>query len=607
MKTKLRVLKAVTVGVLFFYSCAPIPLFPEEPSPVPSEPALSPTPSPSTIPPTLSGPTPTKVLMEKNIARAKPVSTSHVLRSNPASMAFDNTASTWWGSGGFAPQWIEIDLRNYYTITKIKLNPSQDPSGDTVHRILGRGVDGKYHLLHTFEQFTQDGMLLQVIPDKPWENISSIRIETISSPSWVSWREIMIFSREEPIALESAPQPTPIPEGPKGVIAFYNNKSMGGIYLMKADGSGEPVLISAHPTGDSKPCWSPDGTRIAFESLRDDPVDKKLMDIYVMNADGSHITRLTKTNGYYSEPAWSPDGAQIVVAGYRNGDNNSNLFLLSLKNGDLTSLTTTSYSETDPAWSPDGSQIAFASNKQGQNVWNLYILEVESSDIRQLTEGGGSDFQPDWSPDGESILFISNRSGDYEIYAVNAAGGDPKQLTDSPGQDTDPEWSPDGHTFVYAHGDVKFGDLYIMDIDGSKSTLFYSLKDKYSGFPAWSASAVISKAPMIGPPFCMRDTNKDGQPDEATNTFTTEDGYPFVMFPYNNMTTSQVVSIYWDFKLVDKDFMNMVLSWKYGEAGWLWSNDNMTDLSTVAPQSLNIQISLDGELVQEVVCDVVVP
>lgn len=598
MKIKFCVLTVVIVSVLLFQSCAPVSLFPEEVTQTPSKSVISPTPS---------VPTPTKAPVEKNIARAKPVTASKTINSGPASKAFDNTFNTSWSAGDFAPQWIEVDLRAYYTITKITLTVAQSPDGDTVHRILGRGVDGKYHLLHTFDQFTQDGMQLQIIPEEPWQNVSSIRIETISSPSWVGWREVMIFSKEDPTSLDAALLPTPGPAGLQGVITFYSNQTMGGIYLTDADGSGNTVLLSAHPTNDSKPCWSPDGSRIAFESLRDDPIDKKLMDIYVMNADGNHLTRLTNTDGYYTEPDWSPDGKQIVVAGQRSGDSSQNLFLLTLETGEVTRLTNTEYVEGDPVWSPDGSQIAFTSNRQGQNVWNIYILDVESGDIRQLTEGGGSDFQPDWSPDGERLLFVSNRSGDYDIYLTDAAGGNLERLTDSTGQDADPEWSPDGSAFIYTHGNAKQGDLYMMDTDGSNRRLFYTVKGKYSGYPAWSSKAVISAEPMIGPPFCMLDTNRDGQPDQATDTFTTEDGYPFVIFPYRNMTTSQVVSIYWDFELIDQDLMTMIFSWKYGANGWFWSYDNKTDLSTLEPQHLKIQLSLGGELMQEVNCDVIAP
>ena len=167
MKTGICVLSALVTGVLILQACAPIPIFPEDPTLTPLLP--SETPVVPTATPILSSTTPVPtdkpaVAMEKNIVPGKPVTASRNLNTNLPKMAIDSKFDTWWGAGAFAPQWIEINLEGYYTITKIKLTPSQSPSGDTVHRILGRGVDGKYHILHTFEQFTQDGMQLQVTP-----------------------------------------------------------------------------------------------------------------------------------------------------------------------------------------------------------------------------------------------------------------------------------------------------------------------------------------------------------------------------------------------------------------------------------------------------------
>ncbi|MGB9723151.1 MAG: TolB family protein, partial [Chloroflexia bacterium] len=72
------------------------------------------------------------------------------------------------------------------------------------------------------------------------------------------------------------------------------------IYVMNADGSGVTRLTN-HPAGDKHPAWSPDGKKIAFQSERSGGTD-----IYVMNADGSGVTRLTNHPAYDGEPSWSP-------------------------------------------------------------------------------------------------------------------------------------------------------------------------------------------------------------------------------------------------------------------------------------------------------------
>jgi TolB protein len=72
------------------------------------------------------------------------------------------------------------------------------------------------------------------------------------------------------------------------------------IYVMNADGSNQTRLTN-NPASDGWPCFSPDGTKIAFESLRDGDFE-----IYVMNADGSNQTRITNNPAYNGHPSWGP-------------------------------------------------------------------------------------------------------------------------------------------------------------------------------------------------------------------------------------------------------------------------------------------------------------
>lgn len=133
-----------------------------------------------------------------NLAYRKKVLISRALADKPAELAVDGHHNNWWGSGALAPQRIQVDLGANYAIAEVRLLPSQTPAGKTIHRLLGMGpaTDNKLVLLHTFEEQTADSKWLAFKFPEPLQGIRYIRVETTSSPSWVSWREIEVIAGE---------------------------------------------------------------------------------------------------------------------------------------------------------------------------------------------------------------------------------------------------------------------------------------------------------------------------------------------------------------------------------------------------------------------------
>lgn len=135
---------------------------------------------------------------EVNLAESSVVTASAALPDQPIHMVNDGVADVasgnFWGSGGTPPQWIEFDLRSESTIHRLVLLVSQSPNGATVHRILGRADrNDPWALLDTLESQTSDLQTLAVEAEPPWEGIRFLRVETILSPSWVSWGEIEVW------------------------------------------------------------------------------------------------------------------------------------------------------------------------------------------------------------------------------------------------------------------------------------------------------------------------------------------------------------------------------------------------------------------------------
>ena len=143
-------------------------------------------------------PTPTITVAEPgtNLAYGKPVRVSKELPSFLGSMAVDGNPNNRWGSGSHAPEWIEIDLGAEYSISEVKLLPSQSPTGETVHdlKVKGTSTNGKYSTLQTFRGMTADYQMLSLRLPAPVRGVRYVRVETVRSPSWVSWREIEIIA-----------------------------------------------------------------------------------------------------------------------------------------------------------------------------------------------------------------------------------------------------------------------------------------------------------------------------------------------------------------------------------------------------------------------------
>lgn len=105
--------------------------------------------------------------------------------------ATDGDATTQWSAGGPPPQWIQLDLGEETTVSKVRLNVSQTPPGLTSHQISGGPTPDQLKLIGTLDGATQDSQWLEF--NTPASNIRYLRITTVKSPSWVAWREIEVY------------------------------------------------------------------------------------------------------------------------------------------------------------------------------------------------------------------------------------------------------------------------------------------------------------------------------------------------------------------------------------------------------------------------------
>lgn len=378
------------------------------------------------------------------------------------------------------------------------------------------GQPGKPNCVTHIYSMTVDGSGQTRLTDGNWQD---------TKPNWTAGMTRILFesNRDDP-----APLACGQPGKPNCIV---------NIYAMNVDGSGATRLTSDPPSGtaaNTSANSSPDDTQVAFVSTRDDPAPKTcgqsgkpacISHLYLMKFDGNSITRLTNNPAADGHPAWSPDGTRLVFE--TNLDGVFQLYLINADGTNQVRLTSDAANDRRPIWIPgclerivfasdryggqsalytiaaDGTQgvrltsptvgvaddfpawsglpaslrlpgpccvpgIAFTSLRDGNP--EIYIMRSDGTRQTRLTFNPAGDQRPAPSPDGTRIAFESKRDGRYQLYVMNVDGSGQVRLTQSSGSDTHAAWSNDGKQIAFQSDRSGVTQLYLMNVDGSGVT-----------------------------------------------------------------------------------------------------------------------------------------
>jgi len=274
---------------------------------------------------------------------------------------------------------------------------------------------------------------------------------------------------------QDGPTPvSPFPRGLSGTLAFQSDvrtaaNPNGRARIYKLDlASGQVTPLTREGDWiDEQPRWSPDGNRIVFKSTRGGTFN-----LYVMDADGRNVTRLTDHGGNDHDPSWLPDGQSLVFASDRDrGPGRLDLYRLWLADGTIERLTMffNGYAFM-PSVSPDSGWVAFVATTfpmDGGFANQVHVLELASR-MTWPFDVTAAGCWPNWSPDGQSIAHVSLLREPSTIQVISSFGDSPQPVPGDAARWTYyPDWSPDNRLLAVSispeHHQGEDWDLAIVD------------------------------------------------------------------------------------------------------------------------------------------------
>ncbi len=211
-------------------------------------------------------------------------------------------------------------------------------------------------------------------------------------------------------------------DGSQIAFSSYNPGFPSVLSIMNADGTGRfPIMIS----GASNPDWSPDNSSLVFENGNS---------IWIFNRLTQNSLRLTSSTAD-ARPRYSPNGSKIVFQSYRDGQ--PEIYVMNSDGTGQTRLTNNQASDSAPAWSPDGTKILFASTRDDPMSPALYLMNADGSSPTRVTDGTDGVWRPI-----PTVPVLFTEDGSSNVAAVNSVTflRGPFKILDSH------NFSVDGHT-----------------------------------------------------------------------------------------------------------------------------------------------------------------
>lgn len=345
-------------------------------------------------------------------------------------------------------------------------------------------------------------------------------------------------------SLEDDTQPAFSPDGDE--IAFRSDRGGGGLFLMRADGTGVKRLTDS----GYNPAWSPDGRQIVYAEegvARPEDRTGRLSRLWSVEPDSGRKRLLRKDDGV--QPQWSPGGRHIAFWAV-DLDGHRDVWTGPADGGQAVRITRDEYLNWNPVWSPDGAWLYFCSNRSGSSaIWRVpirestgeargapeliripapyaghlsfsrdgrrlaYVHQVTTgrlgtvrfdpvrerviSEPKEITQSSKGAARPALSPDGKWLAFNSTEQQEH-LFVVGADGSGLRQLTHGDHRNRGPRWSPDGKQLAFFSTRSGDWEIWTVEVDGGGLRQVTALAGQNVAWPVWSPDGKVLAYTIFG-------------------------------------------------------------------------------------------------------------
>ncbi|MCB9455535.1 MAG: PKD domain-containing protein [Anaerolineaceae bacterium] len=207
--------------------------------------------------------------------------------------------------------------------------------------------------------------------------------------------------------------------GPNNYVVFETTRHGQWDLYMVDMSTGQEYRLTDDLADDINPFWSPDGSKLIFQSNRvENPDDEKKWQIYELDLLTMSITKLSDGQSVDVDPQYANNGQRIVYRTYRDGSANSQIAIMNADGSGSYTITALGEDATNPVWSPADHYIAYQSNHDGD--LDVYVYEVGTGEVRQLTNNVIDDYAPTWLCGEDRLVFTSDIMGSPDIFEADA-------------------------------------------------------------------------------------------------------------------------------------------------------------------------------------------